>query len=116
MDRVDSIHITDNLSGEVYELDFNREAIVFAEDRGFQLEDVTKYPVKKLPELFFYSFRMHHRNVSKAKTDKLFERLGGVSPDFVERLILLYNQATMYNTIAESTEEMGKNGDLAVEL
>jgi len=116
MERVDSIHITDNLSGEVYELDFNREAVVFAENRGFQLSDVTEFPVSKLPELFFYSFRWHHRNVSKQKTDRLYERLGGLSTDFIERLVLLYNQAAMSNTIADSTEDMGKNGNLAVEL
>ena len=91
MERVDSIHITDNLSGEVYELDFNREAVVFAENRGFQLSDVTEFPVSKLPELFFYAFRMHHMNVSKEKTDKiLFDDLGGMPEGMAERLGALY--------------------------
>ena len=115
-ERVDSIKVTDNRTGMVYELDFNRESIVFAEDRGFQLSDVAKYPVSKLPELFFYAFRAHHRNVSKANTDRLLERLGGMSPQFIERLILLYNQAMLSNNIADSTEDMGKNGEMAVEL
>lgn len=115
-DRVDSIKLTDERTGMVYELDFNRESVMFAEDRGFQLSDVQKYPVSKLPELFYYSFRAHHRTVSKANTDKFLERLGGLSVSVIERLILLYNQATLANNIVETTEEMGKNGEMAVEL
>lgn len=115
-DRVDSIKLTDERTGMVYELDFNRESVMFAEDRGFQLSDVQRYPVSKLPELFYYSFRAHHRNISKANTDKFLERLGGLSVSVIERLILLYNQATLANNIVETTEEMGKNGEMAVEL
>lgn len=115
-DRVPPIRITDEKTGTVYELDFDRASIKFAEDRGFELDNVTRFPVTNLPLLFFYSFRYHHREVSKRKTDELYERLGGLSPAFIERLILLYAQAQQSNNIVDSDEEMGKNGSLTVEL
>jgi len=115
-ERVKPIKITDNETGKVYELDFCRESVRFAEQRGFEPEDVAKYPVTKFPEFFFYAFRMHHREVARSQTDRLFERLGGFSPNFLERLVLLYNQALTANNVVESDEDMGKNGNLGVEL
>ena len=74
-----------------YTLEFNRESIRFAEARGFDIEDVGKYPMTKIPELFFYAFRMHHKNVSREKTDRiLFEELGGLPEGVAERLGALY--------------------------
>ena len=116
MERVPSIKVTDKRDGTVYELDFNREAVKFAEARGFDTEDVAKYPATKFPELFFYAFRMHHRNLARSQTDTIYDRLGGVSPQFLERLVLLYNQALTANNVVEETEDMGKNGDMEVEL
>ncbi len=115
-ERINSIKITDDRTGEVFELDFNRESVVFAEERGFLLDDVGKFPVTKFPEFFYYAFRAHHRSVSRHKTDSLYERLGGMSSDFLERLILLYNQARATNNVVETTDEMGKNGGMSVEL
>ena len=115
-ERVNPIRITDKKSGEVYELDFDKSAILFAEGRGFELDEVAKFPVTKLPELFYYAFRMHHKGLSKGQTDALYERLGGFSPAFLERLVTLYNQAQLSNNVVDDTEEMGKNGNMAVEL
>lgn len=114
--KIPSIKITDKDTGTIYELDFCRESIRFAEARGFDLDDVGKYPVTKFPEFFFYAFRMHHRGLAKTQTDALYDRLGGFSPEFLERMILLYQQALEANNVAENTEEMGKNGNVAVEL
>ena len=116
LDRVPSIKLTDKETNTVYDLDFCRDSIRFAEQRGFDVEDVVKYPVTKFPELFYYSFRMHHRSLARSQTDALYERLGGYSPAFLERMILLYNQAMTANNVVENTEDMGKNGNLAVEF
>ena len=115
-ERIKPIKITDNESGKVYELDFCRESVKFAEARGFKPEEVADYPVTKFPEFFFYAFRMHHKEVARSQTDKLFERLGGFSPNFLERLMLLYEQARTANLVVETDEEVGKNGNLGVEL
>lgn len=115
-ERVRPITITDKTTGAVYELDFSRESIKFAEARGFETDDVLKFPVTKFPELFYYSFRKNHRNMSRSQTDALYDRIGGFTPEALERFLLLYSQAATANNIIEDGEEMGKNGNVTVEL
>jgi len=101
---------------EEYTLEFNRESIKFAEARGFKFEDVGNYPMTKVPELFFYAFRMHHKNVAREKTDKiLFEELGGIPQGLLERLGELYSQPFESLNIVEEGEER-KNSKWTVEL
>lgn len=114
--RLTPIKITDKKADKVYELDFNRDAIRFAEMKGFKRDDVLDYPETKFPELFYYAFRFHHREMSKQQTDVLYERLEGYSTEFIQRLLALYDQASLANNIVDSTEEMGKNNGLTVEL
>lgn len=118
-ERVPAIELA-NPDGETYTLDFNKEAVSYAESRGFEVDNVLKYPVTNFPELFYLAFRMHHGpkhgNISRAQTDKIYEALGGFSPDFLQRLILLYNQAAYSNNAVETTEEMGKNSGWKVTL
>ena len=90
-ERIKPIIITDNENGDQYTLEFNRESVRFAEARGFNINDVEKLPFTKLPELFFYAFRMHHRNISREKTDRiLFDDLKGMPDGMAERLGALY--------------------------
>lgn len=119
-DRINPIKLTDNNgviknAGDVYELDFNREAIRFAESKGFKLEEVDQYPVTRISELFYYSFRMHQRSVSKDKTDKLMEEWGGLPESVLKRLIELYDQARLSNNI-QIDEDAEKNSSVTVEL
>lgn len=114
-ERVKSLKITMKDSGDCYELDFNRDSVRFAEDREFKLEDVWTYPTSKVPELFWYAFRWHHKNISKQKADAILEKMGGLTRKILERLILLYQQAQMSNTYQED-EDLEKNGAVTVEL
>lgn len=119
-ERVNPVRITDHKGiirnqDDVYELDFNRESVRFAEARGFKVEEVDQYPVTKVSELFYFAFRMNHRNVAKDKTDKFMEAWGGVPKSVLERLVLLYNQATMSNTF-QFDEDAEKNSDVTVEM
>lgn len=114
-ERIMPIRITDNDTGNVYELDFCRESVKFAEARGFKTEDVSDYPVTKIPEFWFYAFRMHHKNVAKNQTDALLEKLGGITPQIAARLIELYNQAATSNNIQDD-EDLAKNAKVTVEL
>jgi hypothetical protein len=100
---------------ERYELDFNRDSVRFAEQREFILDEVLKYPVSKVPEFFFYAFRWHHKNLSRDKTDKILEAMGGLTPKLTQRLLLLYQQAQMANNLQED-EELEKNGAVTVEM
>ena len=115
-DHINPARITDEQNGRVYELDFSRESIVFAERNHFKLEDALEYPVTGMRDLFYYSFRKNHRNVARDKTDKLIERWGGGIPEaLVKRLIQLYQQAQSSNAIIVD-EESEKNSGLTLEL
>lgn len=97
-----------------YTLEFNRESIKFAEMRGFKIEEVAEYPMTKIPELFFYAFRMHHKNVARDKTDKiLFEEMGGVPEGLIERLAELYTEPFEALTVKD---EERKNSKWSVEM
>lgn len=114
-ERINPAKLTDKETGEVYELDFSRGSVRFAEQRGFLLENVAKYPVTGIEDLFFYAFRKNHRKVTKEKTDKLLEKLGGVPEKLLVRLIDLYNQALTSNSI-QADEDVEKNERMGVEL
>ena len=116
MDKITPIRITDKDSGEVYELDFNRESVSFAERNGFKLEEVADFPATKIEELFFYSFRAHHKKMSRGQTDKILkEKMHGVTPAILERLIELYQQAVVSNNIQDE-EELAENPLVTVEM
>lgn len=104
-------------NGDVYTLEFNLEAVKFAEARGFSLEDLYRKPATGVEDLFYYAFRMHHRNVPRERTNRfLWEDLGGLGnlPDgFIERLGQLYNDPVM---AVRAADNEGKNPRLTVEL
>ena len=107
-ERAKPIIIHDEENGIDYTLEFNRETIRFAEARGFDIDEVSKFPMSKLPELFYYAFRMHHKNVSREKTDRiLFEDLGGMPNGMAERLGALY--AAPFEALTNSGEGKTKN-------
>ena len=89
--RVNPIYITDPDTSEVYVLEFSRDSVRFAEQRGFKITELTDFPQTNIPAFFFYAFRMHHKSLAREKTDKLLEELGGLTPAELERLVQLYN-------------------------
>ena len=94
-EKVKPIILHDSETGTDYTLEFNRESVKFAESRGFKIEDVGDYPMTKIPEMFFYAFRAHHKRLSKNQTDKLYEKMGGLTPQIIKRLMELYQQALL---------------------
>ena len=104
MDEVKPIKITDTKTGEEYTLEFDKESVRFAEARGFDIEDVSKYPISKTEELFWYAFRKHHKRVDLLKARKLLEGIGPLPEGFLERLLTLY--AKPYEAFTESEEEV----------
>lgn len=114
MTEVKPIIIRNEETKEEYTLEFSRESVKFAENRGFTLGDVDRFPMNKLPEFFFYAFRMHHKNISREKTDKiLFEDLGGMPEGMIERLGQLY--AAPFTSLTQD-EETSKNSKMTVEF
>jgi len=99
-----------------YTLQFNRDTVKFAEDRGFAIGDISRQPMSKIPELFWYAFRMHHPQVARANTDKIiFDEefgwggLAGIPEGVLQRLLELYDDA--FTSLVDP-----KNSKVAVEL
>lgn len=118
MAKVEPIIVTDNDTGKSYTLEFSRDSVTRAENEGFTLENLGKYP-SKLYDLWFYSFQMHHsrafmtRELTRKKTDEMLDAIGGAmdAPEGLwERLGELYVAA--YKTL-EGDE---KNGRVTVKL
>ena len=110
---VKPIIIHDEEHEREYTLEFNRDTVKFAEQRGFDINDVQRFPMTKLPELFYYAFRMHHPNISRANTDKIFfDSLGGLTDQVANRLGELY--AVPYEALNGADER--KNPKVTVEL
>lgn len=97
MERIDPITIKFE-DGETYTLEFNRKTVKEAEEAGFRREDAGDKLMTRIPELFYYAFRMHHPNLRKPQTDSiLFNDLGGLTDEMIERLIDLF--AAPYTTL-----------------
>ena len=114
-EQVKPIILHDAENSVDYTLEFNRETVRFAEARGFDIDDVSRFPMTKLPELFYYAFRMHHKNVSREKTDRiLFDDLGGMPSGMAERLGALY--AAPFEALTNANGEKAKNSKMTVEF
>lgn len=118
-ERVKPIVITDTETNRKYTLDFNRETVRFAEERGFSWDEVGDKPAMMVPLIWYTAFRRYDPRISLDKTTKLLEDLGGMKPSWVVRLRELYNQALtslIAQDAAEGEEEEAKNARLTVEL
>ena len=111
MERVKPIIIKDKKNNREYTLEFDRDSVRFAESRGFKLEDVDEYVMTKVPEFFWYAFRMHHKSVAMNQAEEILKEIGGLNEAIAKRLVELYVQT--YNALGS---EETKNPDMTVEL
>lgn len=112
MEKVNPIILTME-DGTEYTLEFSRKSIEFAEKRGFKMDELSEYMMTRVPELFYYSFGMHHPNITKKQTDDiLFEKLGGLSEEVLTRLGELYAQG--YESLINS--DTSKNSTVTITM
>lgn len=104
MKEVKPIKLTDTKNNREYILEFDKESVRFAESRGFDIEDVPKYPLSKTEELFWYAFRKNHKSVDLLTARKLLEGIGTLSEDFITRLVDLYT-APLEEAFVDNKEE-----------
>ncbi len=110
-EKIEPVTLTDNDTGMKYVLEFDRDSVKFAEARGFNIEKISAAPMTYIPDFFFYAFRMHHKNVSREKTDRmLFEDLEGMPDGMLERLGQLW--AVPYDALVQ--DEDRKNAKMTV--
>ena len=115
MEKIKPIIIRDEDTNSEYTLEFNRESVKWAESRGFCLDDVARYPMTKLPEFFYYAFRMHHKNISRNQTDAILGKMNGIPNGLIDRLGELYMQPFTVFEVLEEGEER-KNSPIAIEF
>lgn len=117
MSKAKPIIITDNDTGKTYTLEFDRAAVDRAENDGFSLQDVQRFP-SKLSDLWHYSFYMHHkseflrRELTRKKTDELLDACGGIlgiNQDVWVRLSEMY--LATYTTLGD-----GENPHVTIDL
>lgn len=106
--------VFDDETNRTYTLDFNRDTVRFAEDRGFTWDAVGDRPATLVPFIWYCAFRRYDPRISLEKTTKILEDLGGMKPKWIKRLRELYDQA-LVTLIADDDDEV-KNGHLTVEL
>lgn len=111
MSKPNPIIIRDTENKREYTLEFDRDAVRFAEGRGFKLEQVDDFPMTKVPEFFWYAFRMHHKSVALNQAEELLRQIGGMNEQIARRLIDLW----VYTYESLGTEE-AKNPNVTVEL
>lgn len=99
---VKPIVITDEETGRKYTLEFDKDSVRFAENRGFDPDDVGRFPLTKVEELFWYAFRKNHPNVDLLKARKLLEGIGKLPEGFTQRLLELY--AKPFDAFAEDKD------------
>lgn len=114
-EEVKPIIIRDQTNGDVFVLEFNRDTVKMAEQRGFKIGAIDAGVVVSTTEdLFYYAFKMHHPKMSKADTDKiLYEKLHGMPEGMLLRLIDLY---VLPIEALKQKEEEAKNLTMTVEF
>ena len=113
--NIKPIRLHDSVTGDIYVLEFNRETVKYAEDRGFRVNALDEGAiVSATEELFWYAFKMHHPNISRAETDRiLYDKLKGLPKGMMERLVDLYLEPVY--TLGQS-EEDAKNATMTAEF
>jgi hypothetical protein len=110
--------VIDDLTGERYTLDFTRESVMFAQNRGFKVGEVREFPTINIKKLWYYAFRANHKSLAENQTDKLFDKLfpDGMFPTHINRLVELYEQAAYDKLVLLEEDSDGKNPNVTVEL
>ena len=92
------------------------QGVAKKENTVFSVDDLAagKTEIRLFSDLFYYSFRKNHPNVTRQQANKiLFEEMGGMPEGMLERLAELYVQP--YNALVQS-EAAAKNSKWKVSL
>lgn len=93
-ERAQPLRLNDTETGKEYTLEYNRDAVRFAERQGLDISELASKPVTNIPVLFFAAFRKNHPEVTRAESDRmLYEELYGLTGEELNRLSALYTQA-----------------------
>jgi len=108
------IVIQDENGNPEYTLTFTRETVKWAEERGFDISEVVKFPLTGITTLFYFAFRANHNWISRKETERIYEELKVDKKALLLRMIELYNASI--ESLMDDTSESEKNGTRMVEL
>jgi len=91
--EITPVTLTDE-NGNEYTLEFNADTVRLAQKNGLNHEEIAIKPMVVIPDLFAYSFKMHHKALSPMVIDKLWRELteDGIPDGLIERLVQLYTK------------------------
>ena len=111
IERVKPIEIT--IGDKTYTLEFNRNSVMSAERAGLELSKIASEPMNTIPLLFYAAFKMHQPEMARKDTDAiLFDVLGGLKPEEIERLGELFAAPTQ--ALMNSEEGERKNAKISL--
>lgn len=99
-----------------YTLEFNRDTVVTAMAKGFDIDAIGQRPTLVIPDLFYYAMRMHHKSLARNQVDNIRTTLfpEGIPTAVIQRLVELYQEAALVGVVSD--EELSKNADTVVEM
>lgn len=78
--------------GNHYELEFSRDSIVKMENSGFNIDELSTKPMTRIPQLFHGAFIVHHKHISRALSDEIYDHIKR-KQELVEKLVEMYYMA-----------------------
>lgn len=109
------ITLRDETNGDTFVLEYTRNTCVFINNAGFNFNKITDNPEEMIPLLFYGAFRKNHKRITKEQSDKMLERMGGLTKKFFDRLVELYLSGRE-SLVIDDDEYDAKNAGLTVEL
>lgn len=114
-ERVKPMIIVDPDEGREYTLEFSRRTVSKTEQAGLDVNQLESKSMTMIPLLFWGAFLMHHPHMTREQTDKiLFEGLGGLTTEEMERLGKLY--AEPFQTLVAADGENANPRRMAVKF
>lgn len=83
--------ITVSYNDRKYTLTYNREAVVYLQDRGFNPDEIRAKPNIMIPLLFRGAFYANHREIKTKLCDEIFENLKGRG-ELISKLLEMYHE------------------------
>lgn len=115
--KIEPVMIYDKNGNFKYLLEFDRNTVKFAEQRGLKPQTIEgNMGMIEIEELFYCSFRKHQPKMSKADTDKVIKEIGGITPKLLIRLCQLFELPYTELLTDDENEENEKNSVLTVKF
>ena len=91
-----------SFKGKDYTLEYNRKAVAFIEEQGFQISELTKKPMLMLPLAFAGLFFKNHKYTKQSEIDEIFDQFKD-KDKLLTTIVDMLNET--YRTLTTDEEE-----------